>query len=173
MFFSLCNFCSAFTTLPYIIQTTIKFTFNKPTSLDLICWHRKDGGSDRLLRLVLEPLELGVGIGESVQPEPNRVGGMRLGERRGGTPSIPHLRIFVWYLGLQDFETPMGSDSKPKLCWPDLPSADHPTEENTNSFLPSSPQTSQQKKIPSPSISLMDEKTSFTCFHTQYLICPS
>lgn len=106
------------------------------------------------MRLILEPLELVVGIGESVQPDANRGGG-RLGEQRGSS-SILHLRIFTWYLGLHDFETPMGLDSRPKLQWPDLSSADLPTEENFISFL-----------------SQMDEKTSCTCFHTQYVICPS
>lgn len=142
MFFSLCNFCSAFTTLPYIIQTTIKFTFNKATSLDLICWHRKDSRNDHLLRLVLEPLELGVGIGESVQSRPSRVvvvGGEWRGLDDGGGSSIPHLGIFAWYLGLYDFETPVGLDSRPKPQWPYLSRADLPMEENTNSFLPASP----------------------------------
>lgn len=179
MFFILYNFCSAFTTLPYIIQTTIKFTFNKLTSSDLIWWHRKDDKSGHLLRLVSEPVEVEVGWGYFMQPEPRYksdgcrgtscilmvqsfiqvvgVGGWENGER----PSfIPYLRIFGWYFGLHDL--------KSLWDW---------TQGQSYSGQIFQSHTSQQEKIPNlPSqhlhYSWMNMKTSLTCFHTQSAVFP-
>lgn len=85
----------------------------------------------------------------------------RLEEEDGeGPSSIPHLGKFEWYLGLHDFETPIGLTPRPKLQCPYLSKADLPTGENSNSFLPACPLEPNGCE-------------DLTRFHTQYLICPS